>query len=75
MQLVQTFASNRRYFANGAVISRMAIDRIVRPFISIANVQGNVERSIVSRYAGRGWNDSNEREITNDIANYRCSRF
>lgn len=75
MQLVQTFAPNRRYFANGTVISRIAIDRIVRLFISIANVRANVERSIVFRYAGRGWNDSIEREITNDIANCRCSRF
>lgn len=79
MQLVQTVAPNRRPFVNGALISRIAIDRIVRLFNSIANVRGNVERNvernIVSGYAGRGWNDSIERELTNDIANFRCSLF
>jgi hypothetical protein len=75
MQLVHTVAPNRRLFVNGALISRIAIGRVVQLFNSIANVRNNVERNIVSRYAGRGWNDSIERELAADIANYRCSHF
>ena len=44
-------------------------------FATILNIRGHTENSILWSYKGREWDDSTERELNNDLANYHCSRF
>jgi hypothetical protein len=76
MQPVQTFTANGLLFDKNANANRTpAFSRIVMFFASLLNDRGHTENTIVSCYGGRGWGDSTERELNDDIASYRCFRF
>jgi hypothetical protein len=54
---------------------RLAVNGEQAFFATILNIRAHTENSILWSYKGRGWDDSTERELNNDLANYHCSRF
>ena len=69
-----TIAAGRIVFDKGADRDHVSVfGRIAMLFSAILNVRGRMEDYIVSSYKGREWDDSAERELNNELANYRCS--
>ena len=76
MQLIQTFTANRLLFKKcTSADTKWVLPKIEEFFLAIIRHRDGAENGIISRYQGRGWDDSVERELNNDIATYRCSRF
>ena len=76
MQLIETFTANRLLFKRcTSADTKWVLRKIEEFFLAIIRHRSRAENAIVSRYQGRGWDDSAERELNNDIATYRCSRF
>jgi hypothetical protein len=76
MQLAPTFTVIRDFFAISPTINGIAgLHRLARNFKWIVNDRGGAERAIISRYAGRPWDDCIERELNKEIADYWSSRF
>lgn len=76
MQAQQTIAAGRIHFDKNAGGKRVSVVGQVATFFgTILNVCGRTETFIVSSYKECGWNDSTERELNNDLANYHCFRF
>ena len=76
MQLIQTFTANHLLFKKSTSADTKGVLRKIEEFfLATIRDRGRAGNAIVSRYKGRGWDDSAERELNNDIAIYRCSRF
>jgi hypothetical protein len=52
-----------------------AFGRIKTYFSAMRSGSGSGGINVMTRYGGRSWCDSSERELIDDIANYRLRRF
>lgn len=67
------FASSR--FASALAHITSASTRITTTLVAALLAHARMEDAIMPKYQGRGWCDETERELNNDIATWRATRF
>ena len=70
---IRAFVSCRFASALARITSTLA--HITTTIATALSTRARVEDTITSQYQGRSWCDATERELNNDIASWRATRF